>query len=463
MAGESIARWLGAFARAEASAAELLDRCLAAIDARNRQINAIPTLIEPRRLREQARAIDARFDNGEPMPLLSGMPWVSKDIFATAGVRTTFGSPIFADHVPEADTGVVSRLRAAGALLIGKSNTPEFAAGSQTFNPVLGRTCSPYDAQLTAGGSSGGAAAAIATGMALVADGSDLAASLRNPASFCGVVGLRVSSYCNPALQPELDGFNTLSTVGTLAATVTDCQIGYQALFDPPPARPIKQWSAWLDQLHASTPRTKPRLAYSADCSGQMPLANAVRRVFADAIARLREAGFDIVEAHPDFSGADQCFQTLRALYFVAHLGELYQRERARMKDTVVWNIEQGLALSAPQIGQALRQRSVLFERMRRFTEHYDGWLLPTAQVLPFALDTAYPTDIDGQPLATYIDWLKSCYWISVTGHPALSLPCGHAPRAAGAALPVGMQVVGRFNGESQLFGLARQIEAALA
>ncbi|HYF58661.1 MAG TPA: amidase family protein, partial [Burkholderiaceae bacterium] len=405
-----------------------------------------------------ARSIAA----GEPVGLLAGLPYVAKDIFDTAGLRTTLGSPIFANRVPEADAPGVARLREAGALLIAKSNTPEFAAGSQTFNTVFGATRNPHDPSRTVGGSSGGAAAALAAGMAVVADGSDLAASLRNPASFCGVVGIRPTTRPDPTLADGPNAFDALSVAGPLGRSVDDCRLVHAAMFERPAHRPIGAWLDWLETRAARPEPRALRLAWSADLGG-VPLAAPVRAAFLRAIDALRDAGVELVEAHPDFDGADESFMTLRGLYFVEWLGELYRDERARMKDTVVWNIEQGLALDAGRIAHAQRLRGRVFRSVAGFMRGVDAFLLPTAQVLPFPLDVPYPTSIDGVPLATYVDWLKTCYWISASGHPGLSIPCGRARDGDSAPLPVGLQLVGRWGGDAALFDVAETVESVLA
>ena len=411
-------------------------------------------------MRDAERAA-AALRAGDPVGPLVGLPWVSKDVFDTAGLRTTLGSPIFADRVPRADAPVVKRLREAGALLVAKSNTPEFAAGSQTFNAVFGATRNPHDPTRTCGGSSGGSAVALATGMAVVADGSDLASSLRNPASFCGVVGMRPSTRLDPSLADGPNAFDTLSMIGPMGACVDDCRRVHEAMFERPAPRPI---AAWIERDAGRRP-PKPagalRLAWSADLGG-LPVQAPVRAAFLRAIDALRDAGVALVEAHPDFDGADEAFMTLRGLYFVEWLGELLESERARMKDTVVWNIEQGLALDARRIAGAQRLRSTVFRRTASFMAGFDAFLLPTAQVLPFALDVPHPTAIDGVPLATYVDWLKTCYWISASGHPALSLPCGRARDGDGPPLPVGLQAVGRWNEDGALFDVAQTLESVL-
>lgn len=459
------------FAAGERSPADALASCLAAIDRFNPAVNALPTLLSREALHARAERAGATMRAGDPVGLLAGLPYAAKDTHRTAGVRTTRGSPIFADDVPSENDPVVQRLLDADAILIGKSNTPEFAAGSQTFNPVLGTTRSPWALDRTVGGSSGGAAAALATGMAVVADGSDLAASLRNPASFCGVVGMRPSSIADPTLRMNANAFSTLSMVGPLARSVDDLRLIHRAMFAPAPRRPIGAWARALAEegdslgrIAGGRPRAprEMRLAWSIDCNATMPVADPVRTALLRALEVLREAGVQLVEAAPDFSGADECFQVLRGEYFVEMLGDLYRTERARMKDTVVWNVEYGLSLSAQAIAHASLARSAIFERVRRFVEPFDAWLLPTAQVLPFSIDLPYPTEINGRRLDTYIDWLKSCYWVSASGHPGISVPGGFASDA-GAALPVGLQLVGHWGRDESLMDVAQTVETLLA
>ena len=465
------------FADGTARPSDALGQCLAAIDRWNPAVNALPTLLGRDALFAGAERIDAAVRGGAAVGALPGLPYAAKDTHRTAGIRTTRGSPIFADDVPDANDPIVQRLLDADALLLGKSNTPEFAAGSQTFNPVLGTTRNPWDLGRTVGGSSGGGAAALATGMVLVADGSDLAASLRNPASFCGVAGLRPSSKSQPALGMHANVFSTLSMVGPMARCIDDLRLINRAIFAPSDRRPIVGWAQSLLAETAGTGRgaqvlgrggagprdpASLRIAWSIDCDGAMPVSAPVRRAMTDAIARLRDAGVQLVETAPDFSGADACFQTLRGLYFVEMLGELYRTERARMKETVVWNIEFGLSLDSTQIAAATLARSRIFQRVADFMSRYDAWLLPTAQVLPFAIDVPYPTEIDGRPLETYIDWLRSCYWISAAGHPAISLNAGFASDS-GPPLPVGLQLMGRWDADEALLDVAESVETILA
>ncbi len=462
-----IAELLASFQRGTGSPPELAEACLARIDAHDAAVNALPTRVARHEVIERAERLQRRIAHGEAVGALAGLPYCAKDMHRTAGLRTTFGSPIFADHVPVGNDPVVQRLLDADTILVAKSNTPEFAAGAQTFNPVLGKTRNPFDLSRTVGGSSGGGAAALACGMTIVADGSDLGASLRNPASFCGVVGLRPSSRCDPALRSGADAFGTLNQVGAMATRVADLRCIERAIRAPAARRPLADWIAQLD-AEAAARRARAarplRLAWSIDCGDAMAVDAPVRDAVSRAIGCLRDQGVELVEAWPDFEGADECFQVLRAAYFVENFAGLYREHRALMKDTVAWNVEQGLALDAERIAEAARARSRIFANLAAFLSGFDAWLLPTAQVLPFAHEIAYPTRIDDRPLATYIDWVASCYWITVSGHPGLTVPAGVAREAPGEPLlPVGLQLVGHFDRDEALLDVGERIEALLA
>jgi amidase len=441
--------------RREVSASEVMQAHLAQIERVNPRVNAIVTLL-PERALAGAREIDSRLSRGEDPGPLTGLPVAHKDLAATKGVRTTFGSPIFADFVPDVDAIVVERLAAAGAVMLGKTNTPEFGAGSQTFNPVFGATRNPYDLDRTCGGSSGGAAAALACGMVPVADGSDLGGSLRNPASFCNVVGLRPSAGRVPN-WPSFSGWFSLSVIGPMARMVRDAALMLSATAGPDPRSPISleepgsRFAAPLDRDFRGV-----RVAWCRDFGG-LPFEPEVLRVTAPARKVLENLGCDVADATPDFSDADEIFQVLRAWQFELSHGELFKTQRSRMKDTVAWNIEQGLKLSGPQVGAAERKRTQLYHRMRQFMDNYDFLAAPVAQVLPFDVSRPYVTEIAGHKLDTYIDWMKSCYWISVTGQPAASVPCGFSADG----LPVGLQIVGRYHDDFGVLQLGHAFEQA--
>jgi amidase len=435
----------------------------AAIDRWNPSVNALCTHRATPDIEQQIDKLVERLVAGDAVGMLIGMPYVSKDIHATAGLRTTRGSALFSDWVPTYNDTIVQRYLDSDALLIGKSNTPEFAAGSQTFNTMFGATSNPYDATKTVGGSSGGSAAALATGMALLADGSDLAASLRNPASFCGVVGMRGSSRADPVLATGLNRFDSLSIVGPMATSIGNLRLANQAIFGHESSRAKRSIHQWLtdfaeqnSQRNLSNPRVL-KIAYSLDGDGQFPVEDAVKKQLLKGIALLKDQGHELIEACPNFDDVDDCFQTLRGLYFVESFGEFYKAHRSQLKETIVWNIEQGLALSSSAIARANLVRSQIFANCRKFLAPIDAWLLPTSQVLPFSIDEPYPKTINGQNLITYIDWLKSCYWITVSGHPAVSIPCGLAQ-----GLPVGLQIVGHWMQDERLVNTAEQIETML-
>jgi len=437
------------------SAVELMQAHLRQIERTNPLVNAIVTLVPDIAL-DAARRVDACIARGEDCGPLCGLPVAHKDLVPTKGIRTTFGSPIFADFVPDADAIIVERLKNNGALTVGKSNTPEFGAGSQTFNAVFGATRNPYDLQRTCGGSSGGAAAALASGMVSLADGSDLGGSLRNPASFCNVVGLRPSAGRVPD-WPALSAWFPLSVLGPMARTVADVALMMTAIAGPEPRSPIS-----IEQPGALFARplerdwSGVRIAWSRDLGG-LPVDVQVTEVMESHRRVFEELGCIVEEADPDLSDADEIFQVMRAWKFELSHGELLKTHREQMKDTVVWNIEQGAMLTGPQLAAAERKRTRLFHRMREFMDNYHFLIAPVVQVLPFDVNQPYVTEINGEALETYIDWMKSCYWISVSGQPALSVPCGFSANG----LPVGMQIVGRYHDDFGVLQVGHAFEQA--
>ena len=438
---------VGRLARGEVRPGELLDALAARIAAVDGQVNALPTLCW-----ERARA-------ARPVAPLHGLPVAVKDLSEVRGVRTTHGSPIYAGHIPKADAHVVERIEAAGGAIHAKSNTPEFGAGAQTFNAVFGVTRNPWNTALTPAGSSGGAAVALKTGMAWLAHGSDLGGSLRNPASFCGIVGLRPSVGRVPR-GPSADPWASLSVDGPMARTVADVALFLDALSGADPREPLSLPAPAEPFLAAAqAPRLPRRVAFSADLGGLTPVDPEVAGLCAAAARRLEALGVEVVEASPDFTGAHEAFQTLRALGFAAgHAGHL-RDHRDKLKADVVWNIEKGLALSGAEVGEALRLRGVLMARMRVFMERYDLFLCPATIVPPFPVEEPYVAECAGVRFETYVDWLAVAYAITLTGHPALSLPCGFTA----AGLPVGLQMVGGWQGEAALLSQAAALEAELA
>lgn len=437
----------------EVSATEVARAFIARIEAVNPEVNAIVTFL-PEQALKRAKALDRR---GAVAGALAGLPIAHKDIVPTKGIRTTFGSPIYRDHVPAEDHVIVGRLRDAGAILIGKTNTPEFATGAQTFNPIFGATRNPYDLAKTSGGSSGGAAAAVASGMLPFADGSDLGSSLRNPASFCNVVGFRPTPGRVPN-WPFPDAWDTLWSLGPIARTVEDTALLLSAMAGPDPRAPTthaEPGSVFARPLARDF--GKVRVAWSPDLGGAFPVDSRVTRALEPARGVLASLGCVVEDAAPDPSGADEAFQVQRAIGFVEAYGGLLETKRALMKDTVVWNIEQGMKLDAARIANANVLRSRAFHAMRGFLERYEFLVLPTVQVPPFAVEEPYVTEIDGVKLGNYMEWMKSCYLFSATSNPAISLPAGFTQDG----LPVGLQIVGRYRDDFGVLQLAHAFEGA--
>ena len=440
------------------SAVEAMRAFVARIERVNPKVNAIVTFV-PEQALAAAKKLDrrlARKDGAAGLGPLAGLPIAYKDMVPTKGIRTTFGSPIYAEHLPGEDHALVERLSAAGAITLGKTNTPEFAAGSQTFNPIFGATLNPYDTTRTCGGSSGGAAVAVACGMLPFADGSDLGASLRNPGNFCNVVGFRPTPGRVPS-YPSNDSWASLSVMGPLARTVEDAALLLSAMAGPDPRAPTsiaEPGKGFARPLKRSF--RKARLAWSRNLGG-LPVDPRITRVLEARRKTFESLGCIVEDAEPDLAGADEAFQTLRALLFVQKYGELLKTHRDQIKDTVVWNIEEGLKLDGPRIARALNLRSQVFHAMRTFLERYDYLLLPVNQVLPFPVAEPYPTEINGVRLANYIEWMKTCYAITVTSHPAISVPAGFAENG----LPVGLQIVGRYRDDFGVLQLAHAFEQA--
>ncbi len=432
------------------SATEVMQAFIAQIERVNPKVNAIVTFLPEQALKE-AKALDRK--KGKK-PLLAGLPIAYKDNVPTKGIRTTSGSPVYRDNVPAADHALVERLRAAGAITLGKTNLPEFAAGSHTFNPVFGVTRNPYDPSRSVGGSSGGAAAAVATGMLPFADGGDLGASLRNPGNFCNVVGFRPSPGRVPH-WPALNAWNTLSVLGPIARTVEDAAFLLSAMAGPDARAPVtisEPGSIFARPLKRSF--RKVRVAWTKDFGG-LPVEPAVTEVLEKQRKVFRDLGCVVEEACPDFTGAVEAFETLRAAGYVQNYAELVRTRRAEVKDTVIWNVEQGLKLTPERIARAESLRTELYHRMRKFLERYDFLLGPVNQVVPFPVETEYPTEIAGVKMTNYLDWMKSCYFITVTSHPAISVPAGFTPEG----LPVGLQIVGRYRDDFGVLQLAHAFE----
>jgi len=437
------------------SAREVMEAHLAQIARVNPKVNAIVTLL-PEQALEQAKRADEALARGEAVGPLHGLPVAHKDLVPTRGIRTTYGSRIFKDHLPEQDGLIVERLRKAGALTIGKTNTPEFGAGSQTFNEVFGATLNPYDTAKTCGGSSGGAAVSLACGMLPIADGSDTGGSLRNPANFCNVVGFRTAPGRVPVWPTQL-GWWPISVQGPMARTVQDTALMLSAIAGPDPRSPIaiaEPGSLFARPLGRDFKGV--RVAWSRDLGG-VPVDTRVTEVLDRQRPVFEGLGCVIDEATPDFSDADEIFQVWRAWRFELSYGEHVKNYPDLVKDTVVWNAEAGAKLNGPQISRVERKRTELYHRLRQFLEAYEFLVLPVSQVPPFDVKQPYITEINGVKMGTYIDWMKSCYYITVTGLPAISVPAGFTA----AGLPVGVQIVGRHQDDFGVLQLAYAFEQA--
>jgi amidase len=439
----------------ELSAVEVMRAFLAQIERVNPRVNAVVSLRPADELLAEAVAADRRLAAGEETGALHGLPIAIKDLSLTRGLRTTFGSLVYRDFVPSADELYVERLRRAGAIVIGKTNTPEFGAGSQTFNAVFGPTRNPYDVTKTCGGSSGGAAVALACGMLPLADGTDLGGSLRNPAAFCNVVGFRPSPGRVPRLGAQPG--DTLGVHGPMARTVDDLKLLLSVMAGPDARdslslpEPGDAFDAPLERDFAAT-----NVAWS-ERLGRYPVEPVVTRVCNAARPVFEKLGCRVIDAEPDFTGVDELFQTLRAAGYAAALRNDFERHRALLKDTVVWNIEKGLALTQDDLARAHSAHAALAARIATFFATHEFLVLPTVQVLPFDVEIDWPRMIEGVAMPTYIDWMATCYAISCTGLPAISVPCGFAP----SGLPVGLQIIGRRGRDLDVLRLAAAVERA--
>jgi amidase len=417
-------------------------------------VNALVSL-DPERAREQAAEADDQLARGEEVGPLHGLPFAFKDTHVVEGWRTTFGSPVMADHVPDHDELVVERIRKAGAVVIGRSNVPEFAAGSHTFNPVFGLTRNPFDLSRSAGGSSGGAAAALASGMVPLADGSDMGGSLRSPASFNNVVGMRPGLGRVPE-WPHYNAWETTSVEGPMARNVADLALLLSVIAGPDPRVPLAletPGSTFAEPLHGNL--SGLRVAVTADLGGAFEVDHGVRTVLEAQAQVFASAGARVADDHPDLREAEDTFRTLRAWHMQAKLGNLLAQNPGRFKQSLEDNIRAGEPLSGADVARAYTQRTTLGERMRVFFESHDVLVMPVSQVPPFPADQEYPAAINGKEQSTYLDWMRSAYFITVTGCPAISVPAGFTDDG----LPVGIQIVAPHSGERWLLEIAHAFE----
>lgn len=442
--------------RREVSAVELTLASLAQIDHCNPQVNAIVTRTDDIAL-ETAAAADLILRRGSTEQVLLGLPVAHKDLALTRGVRTTFGSLAQQDHVPSESSLLVQRMHNAGAIMLGKTNTPEYGAGSHTFNKVFGATKNPYHLEKTCGGSSGGAAVALATGMVSLADGSDMGGSLRNPAAWCNVVGLRPTPGRVP-VWPNDNPLATLPVEGPMARTVTDIALFMQAISAMDERSPSSKHLAPVDFSQSLERDFKDhRVSLVADYGGLLPIEPEVVSAISASEHAFSSLGVSIDSKLPDFTGADRVFKTLRAHLYASKLGATLDQNRDVYKDTLIWNIERGLELTEADIQDAELGQLRLRQNLDQFFETTDFLVLPVTQVQPFAIDCEYPIEINGEPQATYLDWMRSCFFVTVPGHPAISVPAGFDS----AGLPIGLQIVGRYGDDFGVLQLAHAFTEA--
>jgi amidase len=437
----------------QVSAREVLSAHLAEIERVNPTVNAIVTLVAERAMADANRA-DEVITRGGPIGALHGLPVAHKDLVDTAGIRTTYGSPFYRDNVPATDSPIVTRMRSAGAITVGKTNTPEFGAGSQTFNTLFGATRNPYNLARTCGGSSGGAATAVACRMVPIADGSDTGGSLRNPAAFCNVVGLRPS----PGRVPDGSSWwSPLSVSGPIGRTVGDVALFLSAIAGADSRNPL---SIQEDGARFREPLEKEfkavRVAWWRGLGG-IPfepeigrVVNANRKVFEDL-------GCDVEDAEPDFTGIDDAFPVLRFATNHPRYAPLVQQQADWVKDTIKYEVAQAETASGADVGRAMARLARMYEQSGEFFETYQYFVLPVTQVEPFDIHTPYPTSIAGTAMTSYIDWMRSCWYVTMMAAPAISVPAGFTT----SGLPVGLQIVGRHRDEWSVLQLAHAFEQA--
>jgi amidase len=440
-------------ARKQVSAREVMRVHLGQIERVNPKVNAIVTLVAEQAMANAAKA-DEAIAHGNPVGVLHGLPVAHKDLVDTAGIRTTMGSPFYRDNVPTHDAPIVTRIRAAGAITVGKTNTPEFGAGSQTFNTVFGATKNPYDVTKTCGGSSGGAAVSVAARMLPIADGSDTGGSLRNPPAFCNVVGLRPSPG---RVTGDAGSWSPLSVSGPIARSVADVALFLSAIAGPDPRNPL---SIEDDPARFRAPLGKDfkgvRVAWWRGLGG-IPFEPDIRRVVEDTRRIFEELGCLVEEAEPDFTGVDEAFPMLRYAANHARYAPLVQQRPDWVKDTIKFEVAQAERATGADISRALARQTRMFDQSRQFFERYAYFILPVTQVLPFDVNTPYPTEIAGTAMKTYIDWMRSCWYVTMMSNPAISVPAGFST----SGLPVGLQIVGRHRDDFGVLQLAHAFEQA--
>jgi amidase len=440
-------------AQRELSPVEVVEACLERVERFNGALNAVVTLSE--RALDDARALEREVTQGKVRPLC-GLPVGIKDVTPVAGLRTTYGSPLYADHVPRQDALVVQRLREAGAVILGKTNCPEFAAGGNTFNQVFGCTRNPWNPARSAGGSTGGGAAALASGMIALAEGTDLGGSLRIPASFCGVVGLRPSAGLVPT-WPSDWLWDTLQVTGAVARTAEDIGLMLDAVAGPSDLSPICQPTVGrrFAKSVAAGVRPELRLAYCPDLIG-IGVDGNVERVCRVAAFGLRQFGITVEEVALDLSAGRDAFLALRGLWFVAQMHSRMEHLE-EFGPNVAGNIRAGLETTTAELGAAEQVRAKVREMVLDLLSRFDHLVTPAMAVPPFPVEQNYPETVAGRKMETYVDWIAPTFVLSLTGLPVVAVPCG----LDSEGLPVGLQLVGRPFGEEAVLALAAKVQEA--
>lgn len=436
---------------------EVVEAVLARIDALNPKVNAIVTLVRDSALREARRAT-ASLRRGRALPPLFGIAVAIKDVTPTKGIRTTFGSTLFENHVPDEDALAVERLRAAGAIVIGKTNTPEFAFGPNTTNALFGPTRNPWDLSRTSGGSSGGSAAALATGMCPIAEGSDLGGSLRGPAAFCGIVGFRTTPGLVPR-YPSTLAWDSYSVEGPMARTVRDTALMLSVMAGADDRSPISydvDTRAFVRAVRS--PSVKGwKIAWTPDLGGLVTIDDEVRRAFDYAVSTFRSLGARVEPACPDMTDVPEIVRLSRGIQMVARHADKLAEHRAVLQGGLVENTLQGLALSPREIAEGEILRSRQWQRVREFLSTRDAWITPTMAVPAFPVEHPHVMEINGKPVGKTMQRSYLTYAFSVMGLPAISIPCGFSS----TGLPIGLQIVGKRRGEAAVLRAAAAFEAA--
>jgi amidase len=446
----------GAIRAKKLSAREVMQAHLEQIRRVNAIVNAVVTLVDEDRLMAQAAAADEALAHGKWLGPLHGLPVAVKDLHETNGIRTTYGSPLHKDKVPDFDCRVVQREKEAGAIVLGKTNVPEFGLGSQTFNPVFGPTHNPYDTTKTCGGSTGGGAVTVACGMAPLADGSDMGGSLRNPPNFCNVVGIRPSPGRVSNVPTNL-GWFTLSVPGPVARNVTDCAYFLSVLagYDPHSPISIEMSGAQFAQPLGTRSFKGVRVAMFKDMG--LPWEPEVKRAVQAQRKVFESLGCIVEEAEPDFTDANEAFLAWRHWSVELGFGDLLAVHGDQLNQYIHWHVEEGRKLSGPYLSRIEAKRTALYQRLCNFKGEYEFFILPVNQVLPFDVNTHSPTEIAGVKMENYLAWMKSAYYISTAGNPAMSVPCAFSS----SGLPIGIQIVGRHHDDWGVLQLGYAFEQA--